>query len=124
MLLLWLKEWLRALPERVAGFLRRAPGWLWRGVKGALPVWLWQWLRTLGLILGGLVIAGALFGTPYVGWNYGCAIGPAYGDTGYRFYNWCEYYGLQGRRVLHGEQCGGGLVTPLPFDWSGRTVSP
>jgi hypothetical protein len=71
----------------------------------------------VGLIVGGLLLAGALFGTPYVGWNYGCSVPPAYGDTGCRFYNWCEYYGLQGRRVLHGRRCTGGLVTLLPFAW-------
>jgi hypothetical protein len=82
-----------------------------------MPEWLKGQLRMAGLVLGALVIAGALFGTPYFGGDYWCAVPLRFGESGCRVYNRCEYHGLQGVRVLHGEQCGGGLVRLLPFAW-------
>ena len=46
------------------------------------------------------------------------AIRPATVKPGARYYEWCEYYGIQGRRVLSGDECGG-LVKLLPIDWGG-----
>ncbi len=72
-----------------------------------MPRWLWEWLRGLVLILAGVLVAALVFGTPHVGWNYECAVPARYGKSGCDHYNWCEYYGLLGRKDLYGDACGG-----------------
>jgi len=83
-----------------------------------MPKWLKEWFRTFALILAGVLIAAAVFGTPHVGWNYACRIPARHGEGGCQDYDWCEYYGMQGRRVLFGEECGG-LVRLVPINWRG-----
>jgi hypothetical protein len=82
-----------------------------------MPDWFKRQLRLVGFTLAGLAVAGAIFGTPYFGGDYWCAIPARFGDTGCRVYSRCEYHGLQGVRVLHGDQCSAGLVKLLPFRW-------
>jgi len=66
------------------------------------------------------VVAGCAlyFGTPHLGWNYQCAH-PMHGIGTCREASWCEYYGLQGRRIHipeAGEMCTVfKLMTP---DWN------
>lgn len=40
-----------------------------------------------------------------------------------RYYGLCDYYGIQGKRVLLGEECGG-LVKFLPINWRGLIPFP
>lgn len=82
-----------------------------------MPDWLRLWLAKAAFLLAALILAAAVFGTPHVGWNYGCRSPPRYGETGCRIYDWCEYYGFQGRRVMSGEDCGY-LVRLVPVDWA------
>jgi hypothetical protein len=70
------------------------------------------------LILAGLAAFVLLLGTPHVGWNYGCKAGPRFGQSGCKIWDWCEYYGIQGRQVIfpkYGESCS--PVRLLPLRW-------
>lgn len=80
-----------------------------------MPEWLRQWLRGFALIVAALLAAVAVFGTPHIGWDYVCMhrMGPG---RPCKYYDHCEYYGFQGRRVLFGDQCGH-LVWLVPVDW-------
>ena len=80
-----------------------------------MPLWLRRWLRGFVLIIAALLAAMAVFGTPHIGWDYGCRH-PMRSGEGCKAYAWCEYYGFQGRRVLRGDQCGH-LVWLVPVDW-------
>jgi hypothetical protein len=82
----------------------------------------------VGLILGALVAAGAIFGTPYTRYNCACR------DYGWnrscdscRSLVYCKYFGVQGWRAVYpeyGEACG--WFKMLPFDWktAARSLSP
>lgn len=80
-----------------------------------MPAWLRSWLRSFALILAGLAVAAAVFGTPHIRWKYTCRYQSQGG--GCQVYDWCEYYGIQGRRVLFGDECGR-LLKLLPVDWN------
>jgi len=62
-----------------------------------------------------LVVAAAIFGTPHVGWDYECRHERRGGEP-CKVCGWCEYYGLQGKRILRGDECGK-LIRLLPVDW-------
>ena len=70
------------------------------------------------LTMLGTVIGCALyFGTPHLGWDYQCAH-PMNGIGTCRAASWCEYYGLQGRRIHipeTGEMCT--LFKLITIDW-------
>ena len=81
-----------------------------------MPLWLREWLRSVLLVLAALGVAAGVFGTPHVGWDYVCRH-RLYGQP-CRIFEWCEYYGFQGRRVIYpeyGDSCG--VVRLLPIDW-------
>lgn len=59
-----------------------------------------------------------LLGTPHVGWDYQCRH-DVWGLGTCREALWCEYYGVQGRRVEwppRGERCE--LIKILPINWN------
>jgi len=71
-------------------------------------------LVILAVLFGGIAV---LAGTPHIGWDYECRgrVKPGGGCESYRY---CEYYGIQGRRVVFpetGETCG--LVKFVGVDW-------
>jgi len=82
-----------------------------------MPKWLKEWFRPFALILAGLLIAAAVFGTPHLRKKWVCRAG-LYRNGICKGYDYCEYYGIQGRRVLFDEECGG-LVRLVPIDWRG-----
>lgn len=89
---------------------KRLRGALGKGVRAVL-------LRPHLTILTGLTVFVLLVGTPHVGWDYQCRHA-VWGTGACQEAVWCEYYGVQGRRVEwpeRGERCQ--LVKILPLDW-------
>lgn len=95
----------------------RASGGKWRRFMARIrAVWVWLLHRPYLLILGGLLAFVLIVGTPHIGWQYECRMRNKDGTC--RYYGLCDYYGIQGKRVLLGEECGG-LVKFLPINWRG-----
>jgi len=100
---------------------RRKRGDPHEGVEGPQRPYLHAILRGLVLpLLAVVVVIGgvaAIAGTPHIGWDYECR-GRADPGGGCESYRYCEYYGVQGRRVVfpeRGEHCG--FIKMIRLDW-------
>ena len=62
-------------------------------------------IHAIFFVLVALVTAAVAFGTPHYRREYRCAMPPRFGENGCRVYSRCEYLGIQGGRVMRGEQC-------------------
>ena len=95
-------------PEGLINRLRRA---LHNAARAAL-------LRPKTALLTGFVSFVLLVGTPHLGWDYQCRHA-VYGYGSCQSALWCEYFGVQGRRVIwpeQGEHCH--LIGFLPLDFN------
>jgi hypothetical protein len=101
----------------VTGKSPRKPGRLHLAVARVKAAGTALLYRPTLLVMGGLLAFVLALGTPHIKWNYECRV-PGQAGGGCRYFDWCGYYGIQGRRVLFGDACkGGGLVKLLPIDW-------
>jgi hypothetical protein len=85
----------------------------------ARQTWLRTKIRRVALPLARfavlLAVAAAVFGTPHLRTKYECRY-PRHGYASCAIYGWCDYIGVQGKRVFIGEKCAH-AVRLLPVDW-------
>lgn len=71
------------------------------------------------LLTGAGLIGFTIFGgTPHLGWDYQCNH-PMRTPGTCVSYDWCAYYGIQGRQIVfpdNGESCA--VIKVLPIDWA------
>ncbi|MCB1813887.1 MAG: hypothetical protein KDK04_19545 [Candidatus Competibacteraceae bacterium] len=83
-----------------------------------IPAWFLNWLRGLLLLCALVLGTVVMFGTPHIGADYVCRH-ERRGGQPCQSYDYCAYYGFQGRRLVFpvwGERCL--LIKWLRVDWN------